>query len=183
MAWSETDHFLYLAYGSNLHPLRLGERVGSVECLGKVCLPGWKLVFDKRGSDGSAKANLRAAPGTGHEAWGALFRLHRRQYAILDRFEGVGRGYETFWLDLVVDGRETPVLTYLSPSHWQLTDGLPHDWYLQLVAIGARFHDLPKAVFDQLADQPASPDPDPQRASRHRRLLARLGAKKSSQSA
>lgn len=175
MAWSETDHFLYLAYGSNLHPLRLSDRVGPVESLGKVCLPGWKLVFDKRGSDGSAKANLRAAPGTEHEAWGALFRLDRRQYATLDRFEGAGRGYDTFWLDLPVDGRESTVLTYLSPSHWQLTDGVPHDWYLALVALGAEYHAFPRTVFDQLARQVAQPDPDPQRAEQHRQLIARLG--------
>jgi gamma-glutamylcyclotransferase len=175
VAWSESEHFLYLAYGSNLHPLRLSDRLGPVECLGKICLPGWRLVFDKRGSDGSAKANLRAAPGTGHEAWGALYRLDRRQYVTLDRFEGVGRGYETFWLDLLVDQREVPVLTYLSPSHWQLTDGVPHDWYLALVRLGARYHQFPQSVFVKLDRQVARPDPDPQRAERHRQLIARLG--------
>lgn len=174
MAWSDSEQFLYLAYGSNLHPLRLSERLGPVECLGRVALPGWKLTFDKRGSDGSAKANLRAAPGTGHEAWGALFRLDRRQYVTLDRFEGVGRGYETFWLDLLVDGRESSVLTYLSPSHWQLSDGVPHDWYLQLVTLGARYHDFPAGFVKQLDSQVSRPDPDPGRARRHKDLLERL---------
>ena len=169
-----SDTFYYLAFGSNLHPVRLSERIGSLECLGRVCLPGWRLCFDKRGSDGSAKANLRAAPGSAHEAWGALFRLERSQYSKLDHFEGCGRGYETFWLDLTFEDQEIEVLTYLTPSHWRLNNGIPHDWYRELVALGARYHDFPQAVQEAIAAVPAAPDPDPERARRHQRLIEQL---------
>jgi len=169
-----SDSFYYLAYGSNLHPLRLSERVGPLESLGKVGLPGWRLCFDKRGSDGSAKANLRAAPGSDHLAWGALFRLDRSQYRVLDGFEGCGRGYETFWLDLPFDGREIEVLTYLTPSHWRLTRGVPHDWYRELVHLGARYHGFPESVQQAIAAVPAARDPDPERAETHWRLIERL---------
>jgi len=178
-----SDSFYYLAYGSNLHPLRLIERVGPLEGLGKVCLPGWRLCFDKRGSDGSAKANLRAAPGTEHEAWGALYRLKRSQYGTLDHFEGCGRGYETFWLDLPFEEREIEVLTYLTPSHWRLSSGLPHDWYRELVYLGARYHGIPESVQDAIARVPAAPDPDPDRAEEHRQLIERMKRQPSSERA
>ena len=87
---------LYLTYGSNLHPSRLIERVGPVECAGKVCLPGWKLMFDKRGSDGSAKANLRAAPGSDADARAALYELDQKTvvFDCWDRFEVPDAGYD-----------------------------------------------------------------------------------------
>ena len=165
----------YLAYGSNLHPARLEARLGPVQCLGKVALPGWRLCFDKRGSDGSTKANLRAAPASQHQAWGAVFELDRSQYITLDRFEGVGRGYETFWLDLVLDRREQPALTYLSPSHWRATDSKPYDWYRDLVLAGARYHDFPEAYCAAVAAVPVVSDPDRKRAARQKALLGKIG--------
>lgn len=168
------DSFHYLAYGSNLHPLRLSDRVGPVECLGRVCLPGWRLCFDKRGSDGSAKANLRAAPDSPCQAWGAIFRLRRQQYATLDRFEGCGRGYETFWLDLKVADEETPVLTYLTPSHWQTGNSKPYHWYLELVLAGARFHGFPSDMLEQLGRIESIADPNAERSKGQMRLLERI---------
>ncbi|MFU8831852.1 MAG: gamma-glutamylcyclotransferase family protein [Wenzhouxiangella sp.] len=165
------DVFHYLAYGSNLHPARLEQRVGPVQCLGRVCLPGWQLCFDKRGSDGSAKANLRAAPGSDTEAWGAVFRLDRSQYGTLDRFEGCGRGYESFWLDLIVDNKPVSALTYLTPSHWRLTHGEVYDWYRDLVILGARYQAFPDQAIEAIAAVPVVVDPNPDRAARSKRLV------------
>ncbi len=165
---------LYLTYGSNLHPNRLIERVGPVECVGKVRLPGWKLVFDKRGSDGSAKANLRAAPGSDVEAWGALFELDQKQYSILDRFEGAGRGYDSFWMDVIVDGKQRPALTYLTPSHWRAETARPWTWYRDLVVAGARFHAFPQTVVQSIEQIEVRQDPDLERSQRHQALLAAM---------
>ena len=164
----------YLTYGSNLHPARLEARLGPVKCLGKVALPGWRLCFDKRGSDGSAKANLRAAPGSQHQAWGAFFELDRSQYIALDQFEGAGRGYESFWLDLTLDGREQAALTYLSPSHWNATGARPYDWYRDLVLAGARYHGFPEAYCAAVAGVLVVRDPDRKRARRQQALLGSM---------
>lgn len=166
---------LYLTYGSNLHPSRLIERVGPVECAGKVCLPGWKLMFDKRGSDGSAKANLRAAPGSDADARAALYELDQKQYSILDRFEGAGRGYDSFWMDVIVDGEERSAVTYLTPSHWRAETARPWTWYRDLVVAGARFHGFPESYVQVIEQVKASPDPDAERAARHDRILQNLG--------
>lgn len=45
----------YLAYGSNLHPLRLTARVSSARPLGTVPMPGYKIAFHKRSIDHSGK--------------------------------------------------------------------------------------------------------------------------------
>jgi len=169
------DRIVYLAYGSNLHPARLANRIGPVADLGSIRLPGWRLVFDKRGSDGSAKANLRAAPGTEQVAWGALFELDRQQYARLDRFEGAGRGYDAFWLDIEVDGVGAEAVTYLSPGHWRTAHARPWSWYRDLVLAGARYHRFPADVIGRLQSIAVLEDPDRERAARHYRLLDTLG--------
>ena len=49
----------YLAYGSNLHPVRLTERVPSARFLGLTSLFGYQLRFHKRHEpDGSGKCNM-----------------------------------------------------------------------------------------------------------------------------
>jgi gamma-glutamylcyclotransferase len=103
-----------------------------------------------------------------------VFKLSQGQFVILDQFEGCGRGYESFWLDLLVDGREQAVLTYLTPSHWRLDNGRPYDWYRDLVLAGARFHQFPPDVIERLETMPAQPDPDRQRSVAQAELLEQL---------
>lgn len=164
-------HNVYIAYGSNLHPWRLEERVGSVEVLGTVALNGWSLCFDKRGGDGSAKANLHAAAGLSRSAFAAVYLLEPGQVGILDRFEGCGWGYETFPMtvrmrDAAVDG-----FTYLAPLQWITPTMRPFDWYLRLIVEGAHFHGFPERYIDEIANQPARRDPDVGRARAAMRTL------------
>ena len=135
--------FLYLAYGSNLHPRRLRERIGDIELAGVVCLPGWRLCFDKRGADGSAKANLRPVPGSDHVAWAAAYRVCPEQLPALDLFEGCGGGYETFRFDVEINGQRQSALAYLTPSHWTTDVLRPYDWYRELITAGAGYLGLP----------------------------------------
>ena len=93
---------LYLAYGSNLTPARLSARVGNLDVLGTVPLPGYRLEFSKRGADGSGKCTLIAAPGS--HAWGAIYRIADGAKATLDKIEGLGHGYDATWWDLPTFG-------------------------------------------------------------------------------
>lgn len=155
---------VYLAYGSNLHPRRLEARVGRVELLGLAVLEGWSLRFDKRGGDGSAKANLHAAPGESRVALAAAYALDLHQVSALDRFEGCGWGYETFPVTFRLRGSLVDGFTYLAPSQWISRAMLPFDWYVDLIVAGANFHDFPQWYVDAISARPARPDPDSARA-------------------
>lgn len=168
---SSSQPRIYLAYGSNLHPQRLEARIGPVEPLGTVELPGWSLRFEKRGGDGSAKANLHAMPGTGHRALAAAYKLSAAQVGRLDIFEGCGRGYETFPLTVQMNDDTFHAFTYLSPSHWLSASLLPFDWYVDLIVAGARFHRFDARYLRRLERQPADVDPDRERA---RKVLERM---------
>lgn len=155
---------LYLAYGSNLHPRRLEARIGSTRLVGVARLPGWSLSFDKRGGDGSAKANLHAAPGTGAVAYAAAYSVSSDQLGMLDVFEGCGRGYETFPMTVDIDGERLNAFTYLVPSQWVSSTMLPFDWYVDLIVSGARFHGFVTTYIERISRQPAREDPDQGRA-------------------
>jgi hypothetical protein len=157
---------IYLAYGSNLHPRRLEARVGAVRLLGTVELPGWALNFDKRGGDGSAKANLHAAPGTGRKALAAAFAIDPDQLGKLDVFEGCGHGYETVPMTVRIDRREVEAFTYLVPSQWISSRMRPFDWYLDLIVSGARHHGFDEEFVQSIASRSAWIDPDRARARR-----------------
>lgn len=156
--------YIYLAYGSNLHPHRLEARVGKVDCVGVVELPGWSLRFDKRGGDGSAKANIRPEPGHDCVAYAAAFRLRRDQIPRLDLFEGCGHGYETLRMIVWLGRERVSAFTYLAPLHWLSQNMRPFDWYIDLIVSGASYHGFDETYIERIAAQSAWKDPDRRRA-------------------
>ncbi len=160
----------YLAYGSNLHPLRLGERIPSSRPLGLVELPGYALRFHKRGSDGSGKCNLHPSPGA--RAWGAVYEMAATERPILDAIEGAGYAISTLHVEL--SGRPLECFVYLAEgSH--IDDALvPHDWYHEIVLIGARYHGLPGPYLRAIEAVTSAEDPHPERGPRNAELLRRL---------
>lgn len=155
---------IYLAYGSNLHPRRLEARVGAVEALGVVRLPGWSLRFEKRGGDGSAKANLHAAPDTGRVAHAAVYAMRADQVGTLDAYEGCGRGYETLSMTICIGRDELTAFTYIAPSQWISSALLPFDWYVDLIVSGAQYHGFDDAYVRGISRHCACQDSDSMRA-------------------
>jgi len=116
-------------------------------------LPGRRLVFNKRGDDDSAKANLAADPSA--EVWGVVYALPPGAWPVLDRHEG---GYARVAVEVeAAGGRRVVAQTYVSEL---LCEELPPwSWYRRLVAEGAREQGLPRDHVDAVARRPARPDP------------------------
>ncbi len=165
---------LYLAYGSNLHPLRLGERVPSAAFEAVVALPGHRLAFDKRGRDGSGKCNLATSADPAHRVLAAVYSLDVAEVRLLDRFEGAG--YEHQGLELEVAGRRRSVYAYVAPPQHCDPRLKPFHWYRELVYLGARHHGFPADYLQYLAAVDAIEDRDRDRRNRHQALLAGLKA-------
>jgi hypothetical protein len=163
---------LYLAYGSNLHPLRLGERVPSAAFEALAALPGRRLVFDKRGQDGSGKCNLAFSADPRHRVLAAVYSLDAAEIPLLDRFEGAG--YEHQALRLTVGGRQRSVFAYVAPPLHCDPRLKPFRWYRELVYLGARHHGFPADYLQDLAAVETIEDRDLDRRDRHRALLAML---------
>ena len=165
------DLLYYFAYGSNLHPVRLTERVLSAELLGVVELSQYRLAFQKRGWDGSSKCNL---VHTGHESdgiHGALYQIDSGHKSALDVFEGKGNGYDDRQLTVELHGKDYACFTYVAQlSH--VENGLkPYHWYKDLVVLGAKHLEFPDAYVRSIESIEAVEDPDEARRMQHQRLI------------
>jgi gamma-glutamylcyclotransferase (GGCT)/AIG2-like uncharacterized protein YtfP len=138
---------IYFAYGSNLSPQRMLERVAGARGLGAARLAGRRLCFDKRGRDGTGKANLRDDPAS--SVWGALYSFEPEAWPQLDRCEP---GYERIAVEVEWNGERRAAQTYVSTLF--TPDPVPLARYKRLVIEGARFHALPDDWIRWLEAQP-----------------------------
>ncbi len=160
------DTVPYLAYGSNLHPARIGARLDSITTLGTVELPGWAVHYHKSSADGSGKCNLTpAASGT---AYAAVYEISLADKARLDHIEGVGNGYRSTCIDVEIFGT---VWVYLAEESYIDDRLVPYDWYRAFVVEGARHHRFPAPYVDKLGAIGAACDPDDARRSANWALL------------
>ncbi len=169
------ERLRYLAYGSNLHPRRLAERVPSAVALGSLELSGWQIAFEKRGRDGSAKCNLRAATDADRDldpsavAYGVVYQITADERAALDAAEDLGRGYFEHRIDTEGFG---PVFLYVAAADFIDASLAPFDWYHALVIAGARHHGLPRDYIERVEQTRSVRDPDTERRSSALRILS-----------
>ena len=159
---------LYAAYGSNLHPGRLRERIRSATLQGTAFLQKYTLQFHKRGQDDSAKCGFTDC-GRGLHV--AVYELDEADRKTLDAIEGVGNGYDVDEIHVPGFGR---CFTYVaSPTY--VDDRLqPFDWYRELVLLGCLTHGFPNAYSRRVAALPAITDPDPLRRQQNWRTVELL---------
>ena len=124
--------------------------VPSAVVRGVARAPGFALRIDKLGADGSAKANLHAAPDRDAEVWGAVYGIDVAHWPDLDACEG---GYARVAIDVWIGRVRTRVQTY--QSDLLTPDPVPLDWYKRLMVEGAREHGLPAAWCARLAALPS----------------------------
>jgi gamma-glutamylcyclotransferase len=158
----------YFAYGSNMSTKRLRERVPSARAIGAGVLKGHKLCWHKLSKkDGSGKCD--AAPSNDADAvvYGVLFEINVAEKPALDRFEGLGFGYEEKEVDIDVQGQLHRASTYYATTC--VPSLKPWSWYRAHVVAGAREHGLPMAYIEALEAAAAAEDPD---RERHEREMA-----------
>lgn len=164
----------YLAYGSNLHPLRIIERVSSSRLVGIARLERYDVTFVKRSVDGSAKCNLLFTDDVDDVAYAAIYQISESQKHLLDKAEGLGHGYEETTFEMNVNDAALSCFAYIAASSHLDPALVPYDWYKALVIEGARYHRFPKAYIDRLDRTECLPDPDAERSLRNADLLIQI---------
>ena len=120
----------YAAYGSNLHPVRITERLPSARLLGTGHLGDWSLPFHKLSQDASGKCSI--VPGTEGVHF-AIFDISEDDKLVLDRIEGVGSGYAAASLNIPPFG---DCATYIAEAPYVDEALRPYDWYREFVLAG-----------------------------------------------
>lgn len=162
----------YAAYGSNLHPVRLGQRIPSARLRGTGLLADLSLRFHKRGMDGSGKCTIRRGGSGVHVA---VFTLDAADRPVLDTYEHCGIGYDA--LDVEVPGFGS-CFTYMATTTHLVDDLVPYCWYHELVVEGCRYHGFPDDYQAKIRAIQRERDPDAARRQRHWDLIQSMRGKK-----
>ncbi len=166
----------YLAYGSNLHPLRLLERVPSASLIGFVDLKGYQLAFEKLGQDGSSKCNLSNTGIETDVAHVAIYRIAAQHKSLLDQFEGLGAGYVDLPVEVELQGNRVACFSYFAQAGYIVENHRPYHWYKDLVLRGAQHLQFPDDYLADIQSVESMLDNDLERSRSHQALIERMSA-------
>ena len=126
--------------------------IDSAEFICRAELKGWRLVFNKKSEDGSAKANIEDSPGD--SVLGVIYEIDENEKTRLDGKEGK---YEPLAVRVTLeDGSTEDAVTYKSNYK---TGERPYAWYMKLVIGGAKAHGLPEDYIKTLEGVNTKPIP------------------------
>ena len=163
----------YLAYGSNLHPLRLFERVPSAMLIGTIDMPGCELTFHKRSFvDGTGKCTF--LKGAAAHMYGAVFALNPKDESVLDRIEGLGQGYKKQLVKCPLGETTYEAFTYVATRSYIDEKLSPYTWYKEIVVAGATYHGFPRDYIDSIKAVDAILDPNRARRTTNENILITL---------
>ncbi len=146
---------------------RLQHRVSNVQMTSVGWLEKHKLVFHKKSNDGSAKCDAYYVDDPKYSVCGVLFEVTTSQLLLLDKYEGLGKGYERKVVPIITQNSETiSAVTYYAT---EIDSSMkPYHWYKEHVIRGAEEHNLPREYIDRIIEVSAISDPD---TKRHREEL------------
>lgn len=135
-------------------------------------LPGYKLICNKVSKDGSAKANIIKTDNLAELVWGVLFSINSNEKTLLDKAEGLGKGYneDTFTFFDETNTSYTAQI-YIADSSSIDNTLLPYDWYKEFIASGAIQNKLPAEYILQLQSIICIRDHDEERRTKNYSIL------------
>lgn len=137
----------YFAYGSNMDPERLLERQIKYHMGFRAVLNGYKFLYNKRSTDGSAKANVEVS--SGEYVYGVCYEIDDDDFELLRKYE---RGYCRRNIEVSdIDGKSTKAVTYISDSIDNSL--LATSEYKRIVLKGARHWRLKETYISQYLDK------------------------------
>jgi gamma-glutamylcyclotransferase (GGCT)/AIG2-like uncharacterized protein YtfP len=156
----------YFAYGSNLSAEQKERRTGTIREARRACLDGYRIAFNKRGSDGTGKANI--VPDRAGVVWGVVYRCSPVALDEMDTHEGVRGGhYHRTRVRVRLDlGDEIGAITYVAGDSFVDESLIPGDEYRKTILRGARHHELPDAYIKEI-ERAANRDEGRSESSKH----------------
>ena len=148
--------------------------VSSAKSFRIAALANYSLKFHKRGAkDGSGKADAFFTGNPGDVVWGVIFEIDPAEKALLDRVEGLGRGYRATEITVITPGgKEHRSFLYVAEQSHIDPNLKPYSWYKRSMVECARQLGLPAEYIMQIE---AIPTRGTRQISLIRRV-ARLGA-------
>jgi gamma-glutamylcyclotransferase len=142
----------YFAFGSNLYVDQKQERTGVIRESRRARLDGYRIVFNKLGTDGTGKANIE--PDETGTVWGVAYLCNPEALKQMDGNEGVsGEHYSRKEVMVQCDSGEViEAVTYVAGKAYIRPSLLPAHEYLHRIISGARSHNLPEEYIREVED-------------------------------
>jgi len=166
----------YLAYGSNLHPIRLVERIQSAKNIGIIEIFGYQLKFNKIGIDQSGKCNIEKTNNKDNSVNFALYKIEDKEKNELDEFESCGHGYEVQYFDLMVNGQLVTAFTYVAMDKYIKNGLLPFSWYKSLTLLGMKYHSFNEKYINEIDGVNTIEDNTLKRVEKNAALIKKIQA-------
>lgn len=146
---------LYFAYGANMDPGQMGNRVPEARAIGPARLDGFRLEFSVYSTLWEGGATNLATDEEAH-VWGVLWEIPDDMSG-LDAYQG----HPTFFRreDVHVQGPDGPVIAKTYRVAHQKAYIRPTDTYLRLLRSAIRIHGLPPEALDILDEAARPPGP------------------------
>ena len=160
--------FSYFAYATDMHPLELGLAAGVCSVQGPAVLMRHSLRFHTRSAsatDVSGKCDAHRTGLAADTVHGVLYHIQESQRPRLAELRREGRGYKAARVRVVAGPEAVDALSFLAEPEWIDGDLLPYDWYVAIIAGGARIQGLPAAYQARLRTVQTLVDKDRQRAA------------------
>ncbi len=166
--------FNNIAYGSNLHPIRLRKRCPNASLIGTTMLQGRGITFHKQSLDGSGKCDVVKTENQNDTIFVAVYKIPLKEKSLLDRSEGLGNGYEQLEMDIKVEQIKMSAFLYVANHNAINKELLPYNWYKVMVILGAKYHKFPASYIDRITKIPAIIDQDNNRANKNWEIVREL---------
>jgi len=171
---AELKMHYYFAYGSNLHPVRILDRVPSAKLIGATNISKHGLTFHKVGLDGSGKCSLIETGDAEDLVYGAIYVIDAQHKVILDEFESLGKGYIDREITIKHNNNSYRCFTYFAQREFIDSSLMPYHWYKKLVVLGAEYLKLPKHYVESIQLIDSIEDPEHRRKKEHEKLIKRV---------
>lgn len=156
---------IYFSYGSNMSFKRLKARISNISRFGVATLSHHDLRFHKASEkDGSAKCDIFETKDPEHLVIGVVYKIDPLEKPILDKYEGLGCGYEIKQVCVDMGGDLITAFTYYA-THIN-RDLKPLHWYKEHVLRGARENELPDQYIRRIESVNSIDDSDIERHAR-----------------
>lgn len=136
------SHFYYFGYASNLKISILEERIGGkIEDHVQGRLLDYGFRFNRKNSDGSARANIIASES--EDVFGAVYQVDQKYQNVLLKTEP---GYQLIEVSVETERGNVEAFTFISEADDE--DIYPKKEYLNSILAGAKDHSLPEEYTD-----------------------------------
>jgi gamma-glutamylcyclotransferase len=153
---------IYFAYGSNLCERRFLDRIKAARFLRVGKVAGYRVVFHKRGNDGSGKATFIAAEA--QAVSGALYEIDAVGFRRLRTAEGWPKHYVEQPVNVETSVGVMLAITYIAAEEFYDPAQIPYRWYLDLIRFGGRKLGLTPDFLESLDGIPVKNDHDHKRS-------------------